>query len=417
MTGMTSEQASVITATVPILEAHGRHITDVFYENLLREVPELNSVFNQANQANGRQSQALATALYAYAANINNLDALKPALERINQKHASLYVRPEQYEVVGNYLLAAMKQVLGDALTPEILEAWKAAYVQLADTMIGREARLYDECQDWTDWREMKIAKKVNESEEVTSFYLEPCDGKPLPSFLPGQYLSVQTEVPELKYLQARQYSLSRAPRPDHYRISVKRERGLDARRPDAPAHPGYVSNILHDRKEVGDTVLVSHPAGDFFLDVRNGKDKAPVVLLSAGVGLTPVMSILDTLVANGDKRRISWVHATRNSKVQAFGEHVKAVATENGHVRKEVFHSLPGETEKKGEDYEFEGRMDLTKLDSRDDLMLHDESARYYICGPESFMADLEKVLRERGVAPERINMEVFGAGAMQTA
>lgn len=414
---LTSQQASIITATVPILESHGRQITDVFYKNLLEEVPELNGIFNQANQANGRQSQALASAVYAYAANINNLDALKPALERINHKHVSLYIRPEQYDVVGKYLLAAMQEVLGAALTPDILDAWKIAYGQLADVMIRQEAKLYEESDGWTDWRDMKIAKKVKESEEVTSFYFEPCDGKPLPSFLPGQYISIQTEVPQLKYLQARQYSLSEAPRPDHYRISVKRDRGLDARRPDAPAHPGYVSNILHDHKEVGDTVQVSRPAGEFFLDVRNESDEAPVVLLSAGVGLTPLLSILETLDANGHERKISWVHVTRNSKVQAFGEHVRKIAMKNRHMRTEVFHSLPGETEKKGEDYEFEGRMDLKKLNSREDLMLHNEEARYYICGPEEFMADLEKALQERGVAPERINMEVFGTGVMAKA
>jgi nitric oxide dioxygenase len=178
----------------------------------------------------------------------------------------------------------------------------------------------------------------VKESEEVTSFYLEPCDGKDLPAFLPGQYISVQTEIPELKYLQARQYSLSEAPRPDYYRISVKRERGLDARRPDAPVHPGYVSNILHDHKAVGDTLQVSHPAGDFFFNVTDEGDKGPVVLLSAGVGLTPLMSILDTLEANGDQRKISWVHGTRNSKMQAFREHVHEMTRKNGHMRKEVF-------------------------------------------------------------------------------
>jgi nitric oxide dioxygenase len=409
--GLTSQEAEIITATVPILEEHGRHIIDVFYVNMLREVPELNSVFKQTNQANGRQSQALSTALYAYAANINNLDVLKPALERICQKHASLYVRPEHYDVVGKYLLAAMQQVLGAALTPEILEAWKAAYGQIADLMMNREAKLYQGSNGWTDWRDMKIAKKVRESEEVTSFYLEPCDGKPLPSFLPGQYISVRTEVPELKYQQARQYSLSKAPTPDHYRISVKREGGLDPKRPDAPAYPGYISNILHCHKEVGDTVQVSHPAGEFFLDITDENDQAPVVLLSAGVGLTPLLSILESLVEKGDKRRISWVHAARNSKVHAFKEHIRKHVTQNDNVREGVFISRPDEQDKKGEDY-IEGRLDLKKLNSREDLMLHDDDTKYYICGPEGFMADLEKALRERGVDPKRINMEVFGAG-----
>lgn len=413
---LTDEQAEIIKATVPILEAHGRHIIDVFYENLFREVPELNNVFNQTDQASGRQPQALASALHAYAANINNLDALKPALELVAQKHASLYVQPEQYDVVGKYLLAAMQQVLGAALTPEILDAWKAAYAQLADLMISREAKLYADADGWTDWRDMKIAWKVKESDEVTSFYLEPCDGKPLPPFLPGQYISVRTDIPELEYLQARQYSLSGAPQLGHYRISVKRDRGLYARRPDAPVQPGYLSNILHDHKEVGDTVQVSRPAGDFFLDVRDESDPAPVVLLSAGVGLTPMMSILDTLHAKGDQRKVSWVHATRNSKVQAFAGRVREIAGKNGHARK-VFHSRPGAGERMGEDYEFEGRMDLDKLSGTDDLMLHDGRARYYICGPEGFMADLERRLRDKGVPRERINMEVFGVGAGSTA
>jgi nitric oxide dioxygenase len=414
---LTDEQVDIVSATVPILEAHGRHITDVFYENLFREVPELNSVFNQANQASGRQSQALASVVHAYAANITDLDALKPALDLVNQKHASLHVQPEQYDIVGKYLLAAMQQVLGAAATPEILDAWKAAYAQLADLLVGREAKLYAAADGWTDWREMKIARKVQESDQVTSLYLEPCDGKPLPPFRPGQYISVRTDVPELEYRQARQYSLSEAPRPDHYRISVKRELGLDPRRPGAPAHPGYVSNVLHDQKEAGDTVQVSRPAGEFFLDVRDETDQAPVVLLSAGVGLTPMMSILDTLDAEGDQRKVSWVHATRNSKGHAFAGRVREIAARNGQVRKAVFHSSPGGGERKGEDYEFEGRMDLDRLSGRDDLMLHDGRARYYICGPAGFMVDVERGLRDRGVPKERINMEVFGVGAGSTA
>jgi nitric oxide dioxygenase len=187
---LADQQVAIIAATVPILETYGRRITDVFYGNLLREVPELNSVFNQANQANGRQSQALASALHAYAANIKNLDALKPGLERISHKHVSLIVRPEQYGIVGQYLLS-MREVLGAALTPEILDTWTIAYGQLADLMINRKAKLYEEASHWTDWRDMRIARKVKESEEVNSFYLEPCDGIDLPAFLPGQYISV----------------------------------------------------------------------------------------------------------------------------------------------------------------------------------------------------------------------------------
>ncbi|KAJ6164013.1 hypothetical protein N7470_002685 [Penicillium chermesinum] len=253
-------QIQLIKATVPVLVDHGQTITTTFYKNMLAAHPELNNVFNIPNQQNGHQPRALAGALFAYASNIDNLGALSPAVELICHKHASLYIQPEQYKIVGKYLLEAMGEVLGDALTPEIKDAWGAAYWQLADIMIGRESQIYQQSEGWTDWRDFKIADKVKESDEITSFYLSPTDGKPLPTFNPGQYISVLVNVPELKYLQPRQYSLSDKPSPEYYRISVKREKGLSSFQPDAASHPGYVSNILHDTFNKGDTIKVSHP-------------------------------------------------------------------------------------------------------------------------------------------------------------
>lgn len=214
-----------------------------------------------------------------------------PAVSKISQKHASLYIQPDQYDIVGTYLLRAMSTVLGAALTPAILDAWTAAYKQLADLMIGVEGDMLKEADGWTSWRDFVITDKVKEADEITSFYLKPKDGKPLPAYLPGQYISVQLEVPDLHYLQPRQYSLSSAPREDWYRISVKKESGVQIGHPDAPAHPGYVSNVLHDRKQVGDVVEVSFPRGDFFLDTKRTLD-FPIVLISAGVGVTPMVAI-----------------------------------------------------------------------------------------------------------------------------
>jgi len=412
---LTKEQAQIITSTVAVLAQYGTQITTVFYANLLREIPALNNVFNTSNQRNGHQQQALAGALYAYAANIDNLEVLRPTLERISQKHVSLYVKPEHYEIVGRYLLGAMKEVLGDALTPEILDAWAAAYGQLADIMIGREAELVKQTNDWTDWREFRIEKKLTESEEVTSFYLAPVDGKPLPEFLPGQYISIQVNVPESQYNQARQYSLSDKYSPDYYRISVKREMGPNAKDEDSTvAHPGLVSNILHDQKKVGDIVQLSHPAGDFFLDVRKrGEDKSPVVLLSAGVGLTPLTSILNTMIAK-DERQISWVHVSKNHKTHAFNDHVKNIAEAYPEINKRVFHSYPTNGEKQGVHYDHSGRLDLAKLEAEKDLKLNDSTAKYYICGPEGFMVELEQSLRDKGVDASRINMELFGTGGV---
>jgi nitric oxide dioxygenase len=401
---LTKAQRDIITSTVPVLAQHGTEITTAFYSNLLRDIPALNNVFNTSNQRNGHQQQALAGALYAYAANIDNLDALTPALDRICHKHVSLYVKPEQYDIVGKGLLEAMGEVLGSALTPEILEAWGAAYWQLANIMIAKEGELVKENKDWSEWRDFRIAQKVKESEVVTSFYLKPVDGKPLPEFLPGQYVSVQMHVPDFQYNQARQYSLSDKYSPDYYRISVKKE----------PVHgTGSVSNLLHDHKEVGDVVQLSHPAGEFFLDVhKEGEKQPPVVLLSAGVGLTPLTSILNTLVTR-DGREISWVHGSRNHKTQAFQDHVAKIASAFPRLNKRVFHSRPVDGEKQGIDYDHHGRIDLSRLDDHTDLRLNEKTA-YYICGPEQFMLELEQGLRQKGVAADRINMELFGTGGV---
>ena len=186
---LTQQQAKLIKDSAPALKAHGNEVTRVFYNNLLADNPSLKEIFNTSNQFHQHQPRALAAAVYAYACHIDDLSTLGSTVELIANKHASLYVQPEQYVVVGKYLLAAMKEVLGDALTPELLEAWRAAYGQLADILIKKEDDLYKHTHGWTDWRDFRIKRKVKESEEITSFYLEPVDEsfKPLSRFLPGQ--------------------------------------------------------------------------------------------------------------------------------------------------------------------------------------------------------------------------------------
>lgn len=313
---------------------------------------------------------------------------------------------------MGFYLLKAMKDVLGAALTEPILTAWATAYKQLADLMIGREDQLYNETDGWDDWRDFEIVDKIRESEEITSFLLKPKDGKPLPSYQPGQYISIRTEVPDLKHLQSRQYSLSDAPRADHYRISVKREQGLDLAHPDAVAHPGYISNVLHTEKQVGDALQVSHPAGEFFLDVA--RDQRPLVLMSAGVGLTPMMAIMKTLAERNAIQPISWIHGTRNSKVQAFGKDVLDMAAQHQNIHLSVFLGHPDEKDVIGKDYNFAGRMSLEKLDKERDLLLDKSDAAYYICGPEGFMSDMRASLKALSVGEERIKLELFGTGSL---
>ncbi|KAF2678325.1 flavohemo protein [Lentithecium fluviatile CBS 122367] len=412
---LTPQQAAVIKATVPVLAEHGLTITSQFYANMLSAHPELRNIFNNTHQATGHQPRALAGALYAYAANIDDLGKLSPAVELICHKHASLAIKPEQYDIVGTHLLATMKAVLGDAATPDIMGAWGAAYWQLADIMIGKEKELYDATAYWREWQDFRIARKEKESEEITSFYFEPVDAElKLPRFKPGQYVSVNLFVEDLQggVWQARQYSLSDAPGKGYLRISVKKEPGIEIGEPKHMTHPGYLSNILHDKKNVGDVVQLTHPFGDFFFEEKEEKE-GPVVLISAGVGLTCLTSILNTLVERGSSRPISWIHGARDSKVRAFRKHTDELAAKNANLKTLYFSSAPTENEVEGRDYHVKGQLRLDNI-SKDLLFTDNEKTRYFVCGPTQFMLDTEAKLKSYGVPSDRISMELFGTGGV---
>lgn len=405
---LTPNQIAIIKSTVPVLAEHGLAITTLMYQNMLTGEPTLNSIFNRAHQRTGRQPTALAGALYAYASYIDDLSALTAAVELICHKHASLYVRAPHYAVVGRYLMDAMKSVLGDALTPEIAAAWGAAYGQLADLFIVREKELYDTVDQWSDWRDFRVARKERESDDITSFYLEPVDGVALPAYLPGQYISVRMHVPALDCLQPRQYSLSDAPSADaaYYRISVKREDG------------GAVSTLLHDKTVVGDVLQVAHPYGDFTFDAECGAQDAPVVLLAAGVGLTCLFSVLKSIAAAGQTQRpVSWIHVARHKSVRAFDSQIAEVTQTLPQLRVVQFASQPAVSEVQGTDYDFAGRLTVDRLDAQKDLHLDDERTQYFVCGPDEYMADTWESLKQLGVPASRVHMEQFGTGGVVKA
>lgn len=419
MAPLSFDQVQTIKATVPVLAEYGELITTKFYADMIAANPELKNIFNNTHQATGHQPRALAGALYAYAANIDDLGKLSPAVELICHKHASLYIRPEHYDIVGRHLLETLQAVLGEAATPEIMNAWGAAYTQLADIMIGKEEGMYKEAQGWDDWKDFKITRKEKESEEITSFYLEPVDaGLTLPIYKPGQYVSINMFVDELDggVWQARQYSLSDAPGKPYLRISVKREPGIELGEPKHMTHPGYLSNILHDTKEVGDTVRVSHPWGDFFFEQDKEDADAPVVLISAGVGLTCLQSILNSLVEKKSTRPISWIHGARNANTRAFKKNIDLLAENNKNVHTVYFSSSPRDDEIQGRDYHVKSRVNLDSID-KEKLFADNDKTLYFVCGPEKFMLDIEAKLRSYGVPKERVKMELFGTGGVPRA
>ena len=383
-----------IQASVPVLQAHGLAITTTFYRNMFNAHPELKNLFNMGNQANGSQQQSLAATVFAYAANIDNAAALKPVMERIVHKHAAVGIKPEHYPIVGRYLLGAIAEVLAEGATLALMAAWDEAYWLLASELIAAEARLYQSSgYDADTWISSRVVDKVKSAEGVISIRLETNSQYDLPKFWPGQYVSVAISLPE-GLRQLRQYSLSDSADKNSYRLTVKQEAG------NAATPRGEISNWLHENIKVGDILNVSHPYGDFIPDLEINK---PIVLLSAGVGITPMLSILNTLKSFKSEREIWFLHANRSLEYVSHLDEVIANAEELPRLIVGLYlEDKPGFAPDR---FVYEGRMNLAKWPFDSSL-----NAEYYICGPLSFMTEQWKALIAKGINPQNIHREVFG-------
>ncbi|SDC86316.1 nitric oxide dioxygenase [Cupriavidus sp. YR651] len=396
---LTQKTKDIVKATAPVLAEHGYDIIKCFYKRMFEAHPELRNVFNMAHQEQGQQQQALARAVYAYAENIEDPGSLGAVLKNIANKHTSLGVQPAQYPIVGEHLLAAIKEILGDAATDEIISAWAQAYGNLADVLMGMESELYEQSAaqlgGWTGWRTFVVREKHPESSVITSFILEPTDGGPVVNFEPGQYIGIAVDVPALGLQQIRQYSLSDMPNGHSYRISVKRESG-------GPQPPGYVSCLLHDHVNVGDIVKLTAPYGSFHIDVNA---RTPIVLISGGVGLTPMVSMLRRAIQD-PQRQVVFVHGARNGQVHAMRDRLRETAKTHTNLGVIVFYDDPLPGDVAGRDYDFTGLVDTRSI--KDSILLPD--ADYYICGPIPFMRMQHDALKDLGVREARIHYEVFG-------
>ncbi|MFE4142936.1 NO-inducible flavohemoprotein [Peribacillus sp. YIM B13472] len=389
----------IVQSTAPVLKEHSKPIGKKFYELLFSKAPDLYNLFNQTNQKRGIQQEALGYAVYAAGKHITNLEAIKPVIKRVTEKHRAIGVKPEQYPVVGETLLQAVKDVLGDAATDEIIEAWGKAYGYIADAFIEIEKNLYEETEHqpggWEGYRSFNIDKKIKESDVVTSFYLKPTDGKPFASYHAGQYLTLKAEIPGEKYTHIRHYSLSDSPGKDYYRISVKRE---DVHG-DAPS--GIVSNYLHRQLQVGDTLQFSAPAGDFELDNTD----LPVVLISGGIGITPLLCMLNTIIEKQPQRQVTFIHATSNSQTHAFKDHLQQIVNEHQNIKSFVVYGTPTEADRTSGHFDKEGYVGLDFLQS----IVPSKEANFYFCGPIPFMEAINEALNKWSVSKDHIHYEVF--------
>lgn len=388
---LNAEQRAIIKATVPLLETGGETLTTHFYQMMLNEYPEVRPLFNQAHQASGDQPRALANGVLMYARHIDQLEQLGGLVGQIINKHVALQILPEHYPIVGRCLLRAIEEVLGkDIATAEVIDAWGAAYGQLADILINAEESLYKQKEEadggWRGTREFRLARRVVESHEIVSFYFAPVDGKPVLKAEPGQYIGLRLMIDGVEH--RRNYSLSALCDGGEYRISVKRESG------------GTVSNYLHDQLMVGDTLQLFPPAGDFTLAAS---DK-PLVLISGGVGITPTLAMLEAALPTG--RPVHFIHCARNGQVHAFREWLDTQAAQHPQLKRFYCYA-------EADDAAHANAVGLLDQHLLGEWLPRERDVDAYFLGPKPFMAAVKRQLLALGVPEQQTRYEFFGPAA----
>ncbi|WP_444678747.1 NO-inducible flavohemoprotein [Halomonas sp. E19] len=381
---LNAQQEQLIEATAPVVAEHLDAITQRFYPLMFERYPSVASLFNAAHQHSGAQQRALAGAVLAYVQLRQDPARARDVLGIVVEKHVSLGIQPDQYPIVGECLMAAIGEVLGDALTPEIADAWGALYQELADLLIDLERQRYDAFAQqpggWYGLRRFRIAATRQESAVIRSFVLEPEDGGAVAEHAPGQYIGVRFMIDgEPVY---RHYSLSDIPNGRGYRISVKREA------------EGRASRHLHDALAVGDTLDLLPPAGE--LTLKEGSE--PLLLVSGGVGQTPMLPLARQALAQG--RKVVYLHAALDARHHAFREEVEALRKAHpSRLEAVAIHE-------QGDAADHTGRIDRELLRR----YLPEDKPRCYFVGPQGFMSAIDKALAELGIDESRRHYEHFG-------
>lgn len=389
----------VIQATLPVVGENIQEIASRFYKHMFAEHPELlNGLFNRGNQADGRQQQALAGSIAAFAGFLVNDPTHLPdhLLSRIAHKHVSLGLSPDQYHVVHDNLMWAIVDVLGEAVTPEVGAAWDEVYWLMANMLINKERGLYDAVRlgPETIWRTWRVAEKTRETADVVSFVVERIDEREVKPSLPGQYVTIRMQMPD-GVLQPRQYSLTQADDGQHRRFAVKRVRGEGTR-------DGEMSTFLHEHVDVGDEVTLSAPFGDVVLEYTD----RPVVLASAGIGITPMAGMLSHLVKSNSQRKVMLLHADDSPASFALRGQVTADLAALPDASLTTWFLDPGAA---GSPAEGDGGTVHSGFMNIRDMALPSD-AEYYLCGPVPFMQAVRTALVGAGVRPKDIQYEVFG-------
>ncbi|MEV6774493.1 globin domain-containing protein [Nocardia sp. NPDC051030] len=382
------DHADLIRATLPLVGSRIDDITPLFYRKMFQAHPELlRDRFNRGNQKQGAQQRALAASIATFATHLVDptLPHPRELLSRIGHKHASLGVTPDEYKIVHEHLFSAIVEVLGaDVVTPEIAAAWDRVYWLMATTLIDLEQSLYESAgvQPGDVFRETCVVQRIDDPSGAATFIVESATpALPLPDFQPGQYISVGADLPD-SARQLRQYSLTNHPGSARLAFTVRKVPA------DSNTPAGEVSTWLHNTISPGNRLQITLPFGDLTIDPAA---TTPLVLISAGIGVTPMAGILEHLAAETPSRRTLVLHADRSAITHPLHDTVVdlVAALHNADLR--VWYSALDH-----------GRMNLAEVDLPED-------ADYYLCGGAGFLQSLHAQLLAAGIPSERVHFELF--------
>lgn len=376
---LSEESIQVVEATAPVVAEHALEITSTFYKTMFKNNPEVLAFFNKSHQKEGRQPRALADAVVAYATHLRKLDQLGPLVAKMAHRHVALSVKPEHYQIVHQNMMLAIGKVLGDAVTEEIANAWSESVLALAEICIGAEEELYKQNEarkgGWRYERAFKLVSKTPNSDDTIVFEFAPADGYTGGfDFSAGQYITVRCdglgEAP-------RHYTLISKPGDKTLKINTRKVKG------------GAMSTYMHEKMQVGDIVRLGAPCGVFTLD-----EKKDAVLISAGIGITPMVSFVNEL---GKGRVKAALHVESCASRDALSSEFKKAGVENVTVNY---------TDKSG-------RISITEQ-AKALVKTAGPGVTYYICGPTEFMFEMTEALKSQGC--DDVRSEVFGTGNTKT-
>ena len=372
---LSEREKEVVKETVPVLQDKGTEITSNFYARMFKQHPELKNMFNQTNQQRGLQSTALAQSVLAAAVNIDHLEAILPVVKEIAYKHCALQVPPAGYDIVGENLIAAIKEVVGLDDDHEIIKTWKKAYQEIADIFISVEKDIYKDML-WDGFQPFKVETIEQVSSDIKAFTVSSGEYD-LSQFVPGQYITVDVGSEKMPYRAKRHYSIVKGDK-NHLTFAVKRDVTTE--------HEGEVSTILHDEFQEGDNINLTAPVGPFHVVEKGNRQ----LFLGSGIGVTPLVSMFNEVVNDNGEAR--FIQVTNDMDDAPFSSLLTAIANENTQATYDLY-----DKNKNG----YIGSEQLKQW--------IDNDTEIYVCGGKSFIQSMIKALKELNIDESKIHYETF--------